>query len=87
MIIWVTMAIMSCFERLPNEHRRQIGKNEGLDKDYQEFYQINKDGECQRNRRETNSCERAHGTEYENQRNEANDHDVTGDHVRKKTYH
>lgn len=47
--------VVSTFHRLADEHGCQIGKDERLNKRNQYLYEINENGERQRNRSETDS--------------------------------
>ena len=73
--------VVAVFNGLTNEHRREVGKDEGLNGCYQQFQEEHEDGEYHRHRRETPAGNWAHGSEDEDEHHYAKDNDVARQHV------
>jgi hypothetical protein len=83
----VSIAVIAMFEGLTNEYGGQIGENESLDKGHQDLNAIDK--HCQGNEHRAGSVTQRsiHGSKYEDEDNKAENNNVAGNHVRKKTNH
>src|ERR1051325_3063231 len=81
----IVVFVMTAFESLGYEDRREVGKDIGLYECNQYFDQIDKQGQGYEERRGSPAEGRVHGSEDENQDDEAEDDDVSRDHVGEKT--
>lgn len=77
--------MMLTLKSLTYKYCRKHGENEGLQKGHQHFYEINENRKRYRNQRAAPTSGRMDLAENEDQRDQTDDDDVTGYHVRKKT--
>ena len=77
---------MTTFKCLADKYSSQVGEDESLNKGNHYFDQVNENGKCNAQWRESPTGNRAHGPENENQCDETEDDDMSGNHVGKKTH-
>ena len=76
---------MTTFKSLTNKDCSQVGEDEGLNKGNHYFNHINENGKCDAEWRKSPTCNSTHRSKDENQRNKAQDDDMSCHHVGKKT--
>lgn len=78
--------MMAALESLSDKHGRKVCEDKGLDKRHQHFQQVYEYRKQHKQRRSTPSQCRAHRSENKDQDDEAENDNMTRNHIRKKTY-
>ena len=78
--------IMTTLKGLADENSGQVGEDERLDKGNHYFNHINEYGKCDAEWRKSPTGNSTHRSEYENQRDKAQDDDMPCHHVGKQTH-
>src|ERR1700743_719069 len=77
------LVVMTSFEGLSDEHRRQVCKNVSLYESNQHFDQINEERKQDKKGRCSPAQSDIHGAEDKDQTDKAEDDDMPGDHIGK----
>lgn len=80
------LVVMRFLNRLSDEHGREVCEDEGLDRRHQQLQEEHEDGEGNRDEGESDTDTGADVSEDEDHEHHAQDHDVTCEDVREKTY-